>query len=417
MNFVSEAFNKKHHVISIFCDLRKAFDTVNHNILYSKLSNLGIRNIELLWFKNYLTGRKQYVHVNGSSSGLSEILIGVPQGSILGPILFLLYINDLPNASLLKSLLFANDTTLLASGPNIEDLCNFVNTEFGQISYYFRKNKLALHPNKTNFMIFTTSPEVRNTNCKLFINNNNPGNPVDPALLIPITRISSHSENPYVKFLGIHIDPDLNFKYHLQVLNNKLSTSLYFLRAVKNTLTFKALKSVYYTLIHSHLVYCIHIWSSCSLSNMNAIFKKQKIAIRLINNSPYNSHTESLFKANKILPLPTLADYFKLQFMYQFFLGLLPTSFNNVWTTNLARCLNVNVDPLAVKHNLYVLRNNDDLYIPPSRLVLTDKFPLRLYPTLWMNLDNHDVKLQRNKNLFNSKLKEYFLSKLETNFV
>jgi hypothetical protein len=142
MNFVSRALNKKETTIAIFCDLRKAFDTVNHKILFKKMFNIGIRGMELEWFKNYLLNRKQFVHLNGKSSNLLDILLGVPQGSILGPILFLIYINDLPLSSLLKSLLFADDTALLASGSNIENLTEFVNTEFQKVVYYFRKNRL-----------------------------------------------------------------------------------------------------------------------------------------------------------------------------------------------------------------------------------------------------------------------------------
>ena len=112
INSVSSALDKKSHVIAIFCDLRKAFDCVDHQILINKLKKIGVRGNELLWFKSYLDNRKQAVNISGSNSQLLNILIGVPQGSILGPLLFLIYINDLPLCSELISLLFADDTNL-----------------------------------------------------------------------------------------------------------------------------------------------------------------------------------------------------------------------------------------------------------------------------------------------------------------
>ncbi len=147
-NFLAKANNSKQFSISIFCDLRKAFDTCDHSILLSKLSHYGVRGVELDWFRNYLTNRKQFVSINGQSSSLLEICIGVPQGSILGPLLFLIYINDLPLCSSLMSLLFADDTTLSACNDNINLLIEHVNAEFKKVTQYFRSNKLALHPKK-----------------------------------------------------------------------------------------------------------------------------------------------------------------------------------------------------------------------------------------------------------------------------
>ena len=116
-----------------------------HSILLSKLKKLGVRNVELQWFKNYLSNRKQLVYVNGLNSSLLDILIGVPQGSILGPLLFLIYINDLPNCSALLALLFADDTTLYLSDSNLNNLIAKVNCEFKKVVDYFRSLRLYLH--------------------------------------------------------------------------------------------------------------------------------------------------------------------------------------------------------------------------------------------------------------------------------
>ena len=244
LNYISNAFENKHHVLAIFCDLRKAFDTVDSGILLKKLYKMGVRGPELNWFKSYLTDRKQFVCVNGKHSSLKNIKIGVPQGSILGPLLFLIYINDLPLATLLYPLLFADDTTLLASGPDIDLLFDFVNSELKKIAYFFRLNKLARHPNKTNFILFSNSLAARNTDRVLFIDNNNPNCVYNPNLLVPLTRVNGSDDNPTVKFLGIYIDPLLTFKHHVQIISKKISSSLYFLRAAKNVLSKKALTTL-----------------------------------------------------------------------------------------------------------------------------------------------------------------------------
>ena len=291
INHVSTALDKKLHTIAIFCDLRKAFDTVNHKILLSKLSKLGVRGNELLWFKDYLSNRKQLVHLNGSNSLLLDILIGVPQGSILGPLLFLIYINDLPLCSKLLSLLFADDTTLYLSGDNIDELIQNVNSEFKKVTNYFRNQKLALHPEKTKFILFTNNTEVRNSQINIQLNFNNDDTVPNPSLIKNLVQIATYSEVPAIKFLGIFIDPSLNFKYHIGTIVSKISKSMYFLRSVKNILSLQALKSVYYSLIHAHFVYGIQVWSCTNKSNLENLYIKHKSAICIINSAKYNLHT------------------------------------------------------------------------------------------------------------------------------
>jgi Reverse transcriptase (RNA-dependent DNA polymerase) len=160
LNFISKANNANHHCLAIFCDLQKAFDTCDHCILISKLSRMGLRDIELNWFKDYLSNRKLMVSINGFNSKLLSIKIGVPQGSILGPLLFLIYINDLPLCSRFLSLLFADDTTLLIAHENFDILIQMANVEFKKVTDFFRFNKLSLHPLKTNCMIFSSNKNV-----------------------------------------------------------------------------------------------------------------------------------------------------------------------------------------------------------------------------------------------------------------
>ena len=296
--------------------------------------------MELSWFENYLKDRKQFVFIDGNSSNLLEILIGVPRGSILGPLLFLIYINDLPMCSLLYTLLFADDTTLMASHKNLQELNEFTNIEFQKITNYFRNHKLCLHPLKTKYIVISQSPQAANFNFQIAINNNNLDfyNPLcNIDLMCSVNRITDDSDVPAIKFLGVFIDPGLNFCFHINHISKKISNAIYFLRNSKIFLTPSALKSLYFSLVHCHLIYAIPIWGSSTFNNIRKLEIKQKIAIRIISQSRYNSHSEPLFKKLNILPLNLLIKNSKLIFMQQYVQGFLPVSFSGEWSTNIER--------------------------------------------------------------------------------
>jgi hypothetical protein len=166
---------------------------------------------------------------------------------------------------------------------------------------------------------------------------------------------------------------------------------MYFLRSAKNLLSEKALKALYYALVHCHLIYGILIWSFTSFSNLKGLEKKQK---------------DALFKRLNILPIQQLILYFKIQFMQQYKFNHLPSAFSNEWTTNEERFTNQDLMPL---------RNNDDFFVPFARTGQAERF--FALPKIWNEFPDIVIKCEANKLIFNSKLKEYFLDKLNANFV
>ena len=155
VNGIYHGFENNMLTVGVFLDLKKAFDTVNHDILIDKMSFYGFRGNALSWIKSYLGERSQYVEINNVQSSPKTIKCGVPQGSVLGPLLFLVFINDIFNTSnCLSFILFADDTNIFYSDKNINSLINTLNHELVKVASWLRANKLTLHPDKTKFILF-----------------------------------------------------------------------------------------------------------------------------------------------------------------------------------------------------------------------------------------------------------------------
>ena len=237
-----------------------------------------------------------------------------------GPYFFLCYINDLPGSTLLLTLLFADDTACLASGKNLPELINYVNTELNKIAVWFRPNKMAVNAEKTKFIIFhTKNKSVDPGNSVLVFNNNEPGQPFKDDFLTSLCRIYNNHPNSaqqLYKLLGIWLDENLSYDDHVKKLCSKLTRALFFLRRSQNFLTDRALHSLYYAIFHSHLLYCPIIVSGTSTKNLNKISILQKKAIRIVAREKNLAHTRPLFSNLKILPHDLIVQQAKLQFMH-----------------------------------------------------------------------------------------------------
>ena len=262
--------------LAIFMDLSKAFDTLDHHILLKKLNNYGIEGPALDWFSSYLKGRQQYVELDGVSSSFSQLSTGVPQGSILGPLLFLIYMNDIPNAStFFKYVLYADDTTLFSTINISAGATHEINNHISKVYDWLTVNKLSLNVKKTKYIVFHA------------INKNIEG--VIPELSINgmiIERVQNFN------FLGIFFNEHMFWKTHIDIVANKLIKFSGILNKLKRFLPSYILRTLYFSMVQSRLRYGILAWGF----EYQRFVKLQKRFMRIITLSTYNAHTEPLFK-------------------------------------------------------------------------------------------------------------------------
>ena len=314
---IVQGFEKGECTLGIFLDLSKAFDTLDHQILLKKLDYYGIRGIAWNWFESYLSNRRLYVSYNGVHSDSISINYGVPQGSVLGPLLFLIYMNDIVTCLSKGSCInFADDTTIHISGKDIPLLYDSIKADISVLMDWFKANRLSLNLSKTFYVLFR------------------PKNKHIPDSLPDLTfgtdiikRVSS------IKSLGIYVDEFLDWDEHVTQLCNKLSRSLYCMQSVKNILPKHCLRLLYFSYFHSHLNYGISLWGPmCKKMKLNRLIIQQKKTIRIVDKLRYNASTNNSFKKWKILKLDDMIKLDLCTLSHKFTFNNLPEPIKSLFT-------------------------------------------------------------------------------------
>ena len=333
----------------IFIDLKKAFDTVDHEILCQKLYRYGVQDRELAWFKSYLSNRKQFARANGVDSKIEEIDIGVPQGSCLGPLLFLVYIKDLSLAiKNSKTSMFADDSSIYRCSTDVPQLNREINEDLEKLDEWLMGNKLSLNVAKTHSMLIAFQQKHKSLAHSDIR--------VDPKIREREIEIRSKA-----KYLGVLLDENLNWREHIRTVSAKASRAVGFLKYSKQYLSLTAVKILYTIIVEPHFQYCCSVWGCCNATEIQLLQKLQNRAARIVTNSSFDAVIKPMFESLGWKTIQQLMDRQSKIVTFKFLKSLAPKYLCELFNRNSA-CSSGN------------LRNtNTDVWLPRKNTVIGQK--------------------------------------------
>ena len=361
----------------VFLDLKKAFDTVDHVLLLAKLELYGVTGLALNSFKSYFAERLQVCSVNGKLSNPRIVNCGVPQGSILGPLLFLVYINDLPNCLQFTSArLFADDTNITVSGKSIEEMERTINLDLLNVKEWLLANKLSLNIVKTEYLMIGSPHNIKHLSS-------------EPNVCVGNESIERVQ---VTKALRVQLDEHLAFNSHVDHISGKISAGISALKRIKEYTDQETLKSVYYALVQPHFDYCCEVWDSIDATLSNRLQKLHNRSARIIMNCK-NEHGQSSL-ALGLLGWKTLEEQraqSTARLMYKVLHNMAPTKLNEIF----------NMSNTVHGHNLR--GSNSTFFLPRPRTEYLKKSISFRGPKIWNSL-SEQARNSESLSIFNANI-------------
>ena len=369
-----------------FFDISKCFNAIDHDILLFKLEKYGIRGKEFQWFSSYLNNRKQATKCNDRMSSFQSVCTGVPQGSILGPILFLLFMNDLPmyvgNCNL-----YADDTMLDATGKTIDEVTDSLQLEINKLSLWFKHNHLTTNATKSSTMLIGSRQRIKD-----YVNRPNLGLNLDGDVIRNQTNC---------RYLGVDIDSYLSFDFMMHNICNKLSSKVSMIQRLSLSIPTYYLNQLYYAFVQPLLDYCILIWGNTTENNLNKIQKFQNRSARIVCKLYDFAYSGlSLVKSNGWLNVRQRRDFLYCTLIHKCIYGIAP----NYLSDHLTLYDDVQSSRITRQSTQLLL------HVPFVKHSLCQKSFSVYGPFIWNTLPPH-IRQCSNIVLFKQLCKQFFLER------